>query len=60
MALPWNFCVLIFETFLGGALWHNVYRGVWGAQLFTVVWPAEISVGALAAEKEKIDEAERS
>ena len=24
-AFPWNF-LLIFETFLGGALWHNVYR----------------------------------
>ena len=26
------FLVLIFETFLGGALWHNVYRG------YTVFW----------------------
>ena len=25
-ALPWNF-LLIFQTFLGGALWHNVYSG---------------------------------
>ena len=31
----------IFETILGGILWHNVCRGcmAYGAQLLTIVWP---------------------
>ena len=30
-------CVLIFETFVGGALWHNIYRGYnvfWGTIIY--------------------------
>ena len=37
-------CVLVFETFLGGALWHNVYRGYivfWGT-IITLVWPVGV------------------